>query len=248
MKKYRGVLFDLFGTVALFDRDKLPLFAWNGQTTRSTMGRVRLIYERQMSNVPFAQFFAALSDVSGELANEKTRSLREFSSVYRFTQTLLRAGFSVSAETDSFAEQLALAHMSALSHATAVPEEHVDFLAQVRKIYAVALVSNFDHGPTAREVLHSGGVDDHFQRIVVSEEHGWRKPHPKIFSDTLSALGISADAALFVGDSPQDDIVGAKAVGMDVAWVNAQAAALPQGAPTPEYIVSAIPELKKILF
>jgi len=248
MKKYHAVLFDLFGTVALFDREKLPVFEWSGQSTRSTMGRLHLIYEEQKTNVPFERFFSALSDVSRELTDERSRSLREFSSVYRFTQTLLRAGFPASAETNSLAEHLTLAHMTSLAHATSVPDEHGDFLAQVRKVYAVALVSNFDHGPTARKVLRGGGVDAQFQHLVISDEHGWRKPHPKIFQDALAALGAEPHEALFVGDSPQDDIVGAKGVGMDVAWVNAQATALPDGAPTPDYIVSAIPDLRKILF
>jgi hypothetical protein len=57
MKKYQAVLFDLFGTVALFDRDQLPLFEWNGQTSRSTMGRLRLFYEEKTPSafcaVPF---------------------------------------------------------------------------------------------------------------------------------------------------------------------------------------------------
>jgi putative hydrolase of the HAD superfamily len=239
MKKYQAVLFDLFGTVALFDRDKLPLFEWNGQTSRSTMGRLRLFYEEQTLDVPFTRFLAALSDVSKELGDERNKNLREFSSAYRFSQALLRAGFSTSSETQALAERLSLTHMASLARATAVPEEHVNFLARVRQTYATALVSNFDHGPTARGVLRTGKVDEHFHHIVVSDEHGWRKPHPKIFADALSALDVEPGAALFVGDSPQDDIVGAKAVGMDVAWVNAQGATLPDG---------VIPDLCKILF
>jgi HAD superfamily hydrolase (TIGR01549 family) len=247
MKKYQAVLFDLFGTVALFDRGKLPLFEWNGQTSRSTMGRLQLFYEEKTSSVPFARFLSALSDVSKELGDERNQSLREFSSVHRFFQALLRAGFFASSETQALAEQLSLTHMAILARATTVPEEHVNFLAQVRQTYATALVSNFDHGPTARAVLRSGRVDVHFHHIVVSDEHGWRKPHPKIFTDALSALGVEPAEALFVGDSPQDDIVGAKAVGMDVAWVNLQGATLPDGVPEPDITISAIPDLRRLL-
>ncbi|MBI3246868.1 MAG: HAD family hydrolase [Deltaproteobacteria bacterium] len=248
MKKYRAVLFDLFGTVALFDSSKLPVFEWNGQTSRSTMGRLRVVFEEKSPKTPFAHFCSALAEVSKTLGEERTRSMREFSSVHRFAQTLLRLGFAESPATARLAEDLALAHMQMLASVTVVPTAHLEFLAQVRQRYAVALVSNFDHGPTARRILQAGGVTDYFQHILVSDEHGWRKPHPQIFTDALALLGVSPTEALFVGDSLHDDIAGAKTVGMDVAWVNAQAAALPDQTAMPEYTIKAIPELSRLLF
>ena len=248
MKRYRAVLFDLFGTVALFDREKLPLFEWQGQTSRSTMGRLRSIVEERAPAISFERFFLTLSDVSKELGEERIRSLREFPSRLRFVQTLLRVGFPDSPETQKLAEQLSLSHMAILRRATSVPEEYADFLAQVKQTYATALVSNFDHGPSAREVLRSGGIEEYFQHIVVSDDYGWRKPHPSIFTAALSAIGVDPTDALFVGDSPEDDIVGAKKVGMDVAWVNAPDAALPQGTPPPDYTIRVIPDLRAILF
>jgi FMN phosphatase YigB (HAD superfamily) len=248
MKIYRAVLFDLFGTVALFDRDRLPLFEWNGQTSRSTMGRLRLIYEEKALDVPFARFFSALSDVSRELGDERSRSSREIPSRHRFSQTLLRVGFASAPATHQLAEELSLAHMAILSQATSVPDAHVDFLQRVKQRYLTALVSNFDHGPTARHVLERSGADRHFQQILVSDEHGWRKPHPRIFSDALTSLGVQPEEALFVGDSPHDDIQGAKATGMDIAWVNAEGDSLPDNVSEPDYVIRAIPELQGIRY
>lgn len=248
MKPYRAVLFDLFDTVALFDSGKLPVFEWNGQTARSTMGRLQAVYEHSVPPVPFAHFFPALMEVSRALGEERARNMREFSSTYRFMQTLLRIGFPDSPATIQLAEALALAHMGVLASVTEVPVAHVAFVAQVRQHYGVALVSNFDHGPTARQILQTGGVSDYFQHIVVSDEHGWRKPHPQIFTDALALLAVDPTEALFVGDSPHDDVNGAKAVGMDVAWVNARNLPLPEAIPPPDYIVTAIPELCRILF
>ena len=82
---------------------------------------------------------------------------------------------------------------------------------------------------------------------MISEEHGWRKPHPRIFTDTLAALGVEPREALFVGDSPHDDIRGASGVGMDVAWVNARSEPLPEEFPAPQYVVRAIPDLRQAL-
>ena len=108
MNRYRAVLFDLFGTVALFDHAKLPVFEWNGQTSHSTMGRLREIYEQKKLDVSFERFFLALSAVSRELGDQRTRNMREFSSLHRFSQTLLRAGFAESPETLRLAEEFSL--------------------------------------------------------------------------------------------------------------------------------------------
>ena len=40
-----------------------------------------------------------------------------------------------------------------------------------------------------------------------------------IFQAALSELGISADEAIYVGDTYLDDMVGAKNVGMWTAWL-----------------------------
>jgi len=247
VKKYRAVLFDLFGTVALFQPDRLPLFEWQGKTSRSTMGGLRAVIEQKLPDVPFASFFSTLSEVSHELGEARTRELREFSSAHRFALTLMRAGLPDAPQTLALAEELCLAHMALLAAATEIPATHVALLNRAREQHSVALVSNFDHGPTARGILRKGGIEEQFQHVVISAEHGWRKPHPQIFVDALAALGVEARDALFVGDSPVDDIVGAKGVGMDVAWVNASAVDLAQGIPMPDYIVRAIPELQHLL-
>jgi len=108
--KYRAILFDLFGTVALLDPEKLPLFEWNGQTTRSTLGALRRLYAQQVPDVPFSQFFTALTHVARELGEERALRLREVSCVQRFLLTLIRAGLAESSATRCLAEELAVAH------------------------------------------------------------------------------------------------------------------------------------------
>jgi HAD superfamily hydrolase (TIGR01549 family) len=247
VKRYRAVLFDLFGTVALFRQEKLPVFDWDGRTSRSTMGKLRAVVEQQVPHVPFAQFFAAHTDVSRELGEVRAREMREFSSTYRFAKILTRAGLADSAHTQDIARTLSLSHMQLLAEATDIPPAHCELLADVQQQYRVALVSNFDHAATARHILDRDGAVGYFEHIVISDEHGWRKPHPRIFTDTLVALGVAPQEALFVGDSPHDDIRGASWVGMDVAWVNAQNASVPEDCPPPRHVVSAIPELRAIL-
>jgi putative hydrolase of the HAD superfamily len=49
---------------------------------------------------------------------------------------------------------------------------------------------------------------------IASRSHGWTKPHPTIFRAALDVLGIEAPEAVMVGDSVEDDVEGAIAVGM----------------------------------
>jgi HAD superfamily hydrolase (TIGR01549 family) len=60
-------------------------------------------------------------------------------------------------------------------------------------------------------VLHHGLV---VEAAVGSKAHGRTKPHPSIFVAALRTLGVSAEEAAMVGDSYEDDIEGARALGM----------------------------------
>jgi putative hydrolase of the HAD superfamily len=55
---------------------------------------------------------------------------------------------------------------------------------------------------------------------IASRSHGWTKPHPTIFQAALDLLGIEAGEAVMVGDSVEDDVEGAIAVGMGAFLVD----------------------------
>jgi HAD superfamily hydrolase (TIGR01549 family) len=56
--------------------------------------------------------------------------------------------------------------------------------------------------------------------IVDSRSHGRVKPHPTIFQAALDRLGIRAEEAAMVGDSLQEDVEGARALGMHAVLVD----------------------------
>jgi putative hydrolase of the HAD superfamily len=49
---------------------------------------------------------------------------------------------------------------------------------------------------------------------VGSRAHGRTKPHASIFEAALQRLAVAPDEAAMVGDSPSDDVAGARALGM----------------------------------
>ena len=248
MKQYKAILFDLFGTVALWRPECMPRFTWEGKTSPSTMGVLQEALEEHAPGLLFGDFFNAFTAANEELAECRVRDMREIPSVQRFKLALTKAGLLDCDATHDLAQELSIRHLEILIQAVEVPSDHTEFLGRVYEVYSVALVSNFDHGPTARHIIERDGARPFFHHVVVSDDHGWRKPHAKIFTDTLDLLGVAPQEALFVGDSIEDDILGANGVGMDIAWVNARGAGLPAGIPNPQYAIRAIPELGAVLF
>jgi putative hydrolase of the HAD superfamily len=85
-----------------------------------------------------------------------------------------------------------------------------------KKGYKLGLISNTHWrvlDPTRRE------LDRYFDVTTLSYEHGYVKPHPSIFLDTLKKLGVSADCCLHVGDDPIADIEGARKTGIRTAFI-----------------------------
>jgi putative hydrolase of the HAD superfamily len=95
-------------------------------------------------------------------------------------------------------------------------------LKKVSTGYKLGLVSNFTYAPVIYAGLRKLSINQFFNAVLVSDEVGWRKPHPKIFHEALERLKVSAHETIYVGDSPLEDIKGAKATGMKTVFVPSQ--------------------------
>jgi HAD superfamily hydrolase (TIGR01549 family) len=90
-------------------------------------------------------------------------------------------------------------------------EDTLPVLAALREHgLKIGLVSNTARDLNAFIGHHALDVD----AAVSSGAHGKTKPHPAIFRSALEQLGVTAEEAAMVGDSPEDDVEGAKALGM----------------------------------
>ena len=76
----------------------------------------------------------------------------------------------------------------------------------------LAVVSNWDS--RLDTLLRRLGLRDRFEFVLTSARAGYRKPDPRIFQLALDKLGLPADAVAYVGDSYEDDFVGAKQAGI----------------------------------
>jgi HAD superfamily hydrolase (TIGR01549 family) len=80
----------------------------------------------------------------------------------------------------------------------------------------IGLVSNGQRDLEEFAVHHDLGVD----AAVGSRDHGRTKPHPSIFLEALARLDVAPRDAAMVGDSPEDDIAGARLLGIRAILVD----------------------------
>ena len=74
----------------------------------------------------------------------------------------------------------------------------------------LGLVSNGTRDLSIFVAHHALDVD----AVVGSRSHGWVKPHESIFRAALERLGTDAAETVMVGDSLEEDVEGARAIGM----------------------------------
>lgn len=83
--------------------------------------------------------------------------------------------------------------------------------------------------------------------IFVSADLGVSKPDKKIFDYAVKHMSSIPETTYYVGDSFNNDIVGAENAGLKTIWMNRRSHLLPENAVPPHYIVSSEKELSETI-
>lgn len=83
--------------------------------------------------------------------------------------------------------------------------------------YNVGIITN-GFAETQWMKIDQFGFKESARQIVISEEVGVMKPHPKIFDHSTELSGVNRNKILYVGDSVTSDIKGGLSAGWKVAW------------------------------
>ena len=244
---YAAILFDLFDTLVRFDRERMPEIQVNGKTVRSSAGALHALLRVHAPEIGLEQCYEALLASWREAERLRAIDHREVPAPVRFAHFFRRLGLDEATLPPGLTQALIDAHRGALGRAADFPAHHGPLLRSLAARYRLAVVSNFDYTPTALDILERAGVTGLFGAIVVSDEIGWRKPRREIFDAALGRLGVRPEEALFVGDRADMDVLGARRIGMDAAWVNPGREALPAGIDPPQFEIRDLGELAEIL-
>lgn len=245
--RYRAILFDLFDTLVRFDRDRLPAVQVNGREVRSSVGKLHEVLRGAAPHVTIETLHGALGESWKEAERLRAIDHREVAAPERFAYLFRCLALDPGDCPPGLITDLIETHRRELAKAVEFPPHYRTLLDDLRPRYRLAVVSNFDYTPTALGILREAGIVDLFETIVVSDAVGWRKPAPTIFRQTLDRMGLEAGEALFVGDRADIDVAGARAMGMDAAWLNPAAEPLPPGLAPPTYELRDLADLRAIL-
>jgi putative hydrolase of the HAD superfamily len=70
-------------------------------------------------------------------------------------------------------------------------------------------------------VLDRVELSPHFELMLDSQLEGVHKPNPEIFRRALARMGVAPEVALYAGDIPEVDVLGARGAGMAGVLIDA---------------------------
>ena len=103
-------------------------------------------------------------------------------------------------------------------------EDTLPALAELKsRGFKLAIVSNTPWGSPGRlwrKELRTQRLYDQVDAVVFCTDVGWRKPARQIFDFALSKTRTKPQHSLFVGDNPEWDVYGPRAVGMQAILID----------------------------
>jgi putative hydrolase of the HAD superfamily len=119
-------------------------------------------------------------------------------------------------------------------------------LTALRPHFPLALVTDAQSA-YARGELHKVGLLDYFDPIVVSGDHGFRKPDRRLFQLALDGLGVAAEHTLYIGNDMYRDVFGAQQAGLATVLFDSDQGTKQHAGTLPDHTITDWRELLKIL-
>jgi HAD superfamily hydrolase (TIGR01549 family) len=208
-----AVLFDLFDTLVIIEDGEAFYMP--------SLKKLHRFLINKNIDIPFDDFCQAYFEVRDRLYVETSKSLEEPHFSVRVSQTLQKLGYSV-----DVSDSLVMGATEAFSHEfmkyMRVDDDAIYVLKKLHRRYKLGIVSNASIPEVVWKLLPKSGLDRYFEAVVISGAINKRKPSLEIFEKALKILGVSANRALFVGDTLSIDIKGAKSVGLKSILIRRQ--------------------------
>ncbi|HFH9837042.1 TPA: HAD family hydrolase [Streptococcus suis] len=114
---------------------------------------------------------------------------------------------------------------------------------------AMGIITNGPYRHQLRKIRTLGLLDWFDQDLImISGQLGVAKPHPSIFQVMEQRLGLPAKEICYLGDSFENDVIGAKACGWQVIWFNHRLRSKPDTAVDADKVVENWEDLESTIW
>jgi putative hydrolase of the HAD superfamily len=206
----KAVLFDMFDTLMLIEK--------NHAFYSPSLKRAHRFLTKNGVDVQFKAFRDAYIKARDVLYVEADAKLEEPHFNHRISNALESLGYSFDVEGEVVAGATN-AFCEGFMEYVRIDDYAKTALMELRRKYKLGIVSNFAIPECVDKLLKKHGLDEFFDVVVVSGAVNKRKPSPEIFQKALEKMGVSAENTVFVGDTVDADVIGAKAAGMKSIFI-----------------------------
>lgn len=200
-----AVLFDLFNT--------LIMVRGGDAFYKPALKQLHKTLTKSNIDIPFDAFRREYFQVRDELYEEAETNLEEPHFNIRISQTLRNFNIHLPPEHPTVTKATNTFCKEFTKHTSRDPNAET-ILPKLSKKYRLGIVSNFAIPECACTLLKQARISQYFQTVIISAAINKRKPSPEIFQKALQTLNTQPSKAIFVGDTPNADIQGAKNTGM----------------------------------
>jgi HAD superfamily hydrolase (TIGR01662 family) len=205
----KAVLFDMFDTLVIIEK--------NHAFYSPSLKRAHRFLVTNGVDVRFNVFRDAYIKARDALYAEADAKLEEPHFNCRISNALGSLGYLdvkhevIAGTTNEFCEEF--------MKYVRIDEHTKSALEKLQGKYKLGIVSNFAIPECVDKLLTKHGLEAFFDVVVVSGAVNKRKPSPEIFERALEKLGVNAEDTVFVGDTVDADVMGAKAAGMKAVFI-----------------------------
>jgi putative hydrolase of the HAD superfamily len=195
------ILFDFFGTLVTYEADR----------TAITYERTHALLADHGSVLSHDEFVTAW-----DLASRRVEDIGETSHVEHSMLDIVHVlADDLGLDADAgWLDSLIETFLAEWAVPVTLVPGCADVLRGLAEGHRLGVVSNTNDSSMVPALLERFDVADCFDHVLLSVDHGFRKPHPSIYEAALDLFGCRPSDAVFVGDTYEADYLGPSAAGL----------------------------------
>ena len=209
MKAIKHIFFDLDNTIWDFDKNSrealLELFKKDA-------------VEKQI-NAPFDEFINVYESINHSLWHQYSlkQVTKEELRIQRFSKSFEAFKYQNTAMANRWADE----YLTISPYKTHLIDGALEVLSYLESKYNLHLITN-----GFKEVQHikltQSNIKSFFKQVIISEEHGFNKPHLQLFEIAEKLTGAQKNECVMIGDNFEADVVGALNAGWQAIYFSSE--------------------------